>query len=1138
MPERGNTPAYAQQSMSQSPYSHSDRELLSRIGRSSGSKAGYKQLVRELGLGGGRERRLLVEQLTRIVARGELRQLEPGLWAMPKATGEASVSGELRQLDANGKRGAGTGRWQGSEAATRNGRERLQSGRLELHRDGYGFVRPEAGRGSGASGVRSNSSAGQGATAAADIFIPPTALHGAMHGDLVLVEEDAAARDGRRSGRIARVLTRRNPTLVGIFYYSRPHGRRTSSRYAEEGRAPRGNFVQPLDERLGGPVEVAEGDEQVSRGTESQHRTLGTEAYQAQRRGKRAGSEAAAIAIFGSGEPFAAPDSDALMTEAQAADKDSTGLEERWPLEGLAVEVEILSFAQPGRPARGRVVEVLGPPDGFGVDVEIVIRKHAIPHTFPAHVLAEAEERSGESVGTLDEEELALRQDFRGQPVVTIDGETARDFDDAVLVRTLASGNTELQVHIADVGWYVREGSALDTEARVRGTSVYFPDRAVPMLPHALSSGMCSLLPHEDRFVLSCVMEIDGQGEIVGYRVCEGLIRSARRMTYTSVQQCLNASPDAENWNAVGERSPEKQGVDNKEGQETPIKARSVRTITPEPTAEDRAERERVGLEQPELPMAFDRMLELALRLNQKRVRRGSIDFDLPEPVVEFDPDGNMKAIVRSERGWAHRLIEEFMLSANECVATWLTGQAIPSIYRIHEMPDPKRVVEFEETAAGFGQTLGIGALPVKRMTMKSDRRDLQRRSAEGRRGGAAPVHELPARIPVTPQMYQGLVRRIQGTPEERILAYLMLRSLKQARYAEKNEGHFALASPCYTHFTSPIRRYPDLIVHRLLRTMLRSGADGHGGAIRSGDPQPWAAELARSQGKHAGAAPRAAKAVAPMPIAAFQRPESSPPTAVESATRPFKRARRPGRIGWSQESESGSVQARSHVDASDLEAEFLRRDEDTDQVEMAKRVAEPAESSQSERRFATPPPRHAEPISAEELADIAVESSQAERRAADAERELIEWKKMKFMAGRIGEDFRGIILSITKYGFFVELDELFIEGLVPLSSLTGDFYSFRDTDRTICGARTEHCFQIGDRVEVVLDRIDRQQRRLQFALLPGTEPAGKAGGSIRAGKSEAKKAKAEARRQEKLAAKPKAAKMAKKPKSKARRKG
>jgi ribonuclease R len=920
--------------MSRGPYSRSDRELLERIRRSANGRAGYKQLIRELGLGGGQERRLLLEQLTRMVGRGELIRAEGEAWAVPEAVLPARET-------VPGKDGA-------PGPLGRSGRERLVSGKLDLHRDGFGFVRPEGGE---------------------DIFIPPNEISGAMQGDLVLVDEAPPSRDGRRSGRIVRVLTRRNPTVVGIFHYARNQGRQRGGRDLRDFglNEPRGNFVRPFDERVAGWIEIPEGAEVIAATAESEHRMLGEEAQ---------------------------------VQRTQWEPKDP-----RWPLEGLAVDVELTQFPSQGRPARGRIIEVLGPPDAFGMDVEIVIRKHHLPHTFPTKVIVEAHERAEETVARLDADELARREDFRGLPIVTIDGETARDFDDAVLVRPLENGNTELQVHIADVSSYVQPETALDTEARVRGTSVYFPDRAVPMLPHALSSGMCSLLPNEDRLVQSCVMEIDPRGEIVGYRVCEGIIRSVRRCTYTSVQKCLNASPNAQQWNAS-------------------------ETITPEASAEDFGERERVAAEQPQIPAAFDTMLELALRLNAKRQRRGSIDFDLPEPVVEFDPDGNMKAIVRSERGWSHRLIEEFMLSANECVATWLRDQGIPSIYRIHEMPDPKRILEFEETAAAFGQTLGIGALPVKRLTMKADRRDSLRSSARGR--GARDVrrdvkqHEIPESIPVTPQMYQRLVRRISGHPEERILAYLMLRSLKQARYSEQNEGHFALASPCYTHFTSPIRRYPDLIVHRLLRAMLRDGADARGGAIRSDDPQPW---VVAASGHRAN-------------------------------TNQIQRSFAPLRMT-----------AKSGNDI-------------------------------------------AGPIAAQELSDIAVESSLAERRAADAERELMEWKKMRFMADKVGDDFKAIILSVTKYGFFVELDELFIEGMVPIGSLVGDHYSFRDTDRTICGARTGHCFRVGERVEVILDRVDRQQRRLQFALVPGTEPA--APGSSRKAPREEKRTKVKTKKRRK----------------------
>jgi ribonuclease R len=386
----------------------------------------------------------------------------------------------------------------------------------------------------------------------------------------------------------------------------------------------------------------------------------------------------------------------------------------------------------------------------------------------------------------------------------------------------------------------------------------------------------------------------------------------------------------------------------------------------------------------------FKHMYQLALKLNAKRHCRGSIDFDLPEPVIEFDPDGNMQSIVRSERGWAHRLIEEFMLSANECVARWIESNSIPGIYRIHETPAPKRILDFEETASGFGYSLGFSSLPVKRMTMKSDRRDVRR---EGR-GRQARTHEVVESIPVTPQMYQRLTAKIAGKPEERILSYLMLRSLKQARYSEKNEGHFALASPCYTHFTSPIRRYPDLIVHRLVRDLIHAGADTHGTAILSSDPQPWQ-------------------------------------QATQSVTHTKIAARRPE-----------------------------------------------AYSS--------------EPIPEAELSAIAVESSQAERRADDAERELMEWKKMRFMEDRVGDDFQGIILSCTKYGFFVELDELFIEGLVPIASLNGwgsdERFVFRDTDKQIVSTRTGRAFKMGQRVHVLLDRIDREQRRLQFALVPSGE--------------------------------------------------
>ncbi len=413
------------------------------------------------------------------------------------------------------------------------------------------------------------------------------------------------------------------------------------------------------------------------------------------------------------------------------------------------------------------MIEVLGDPDDFGVDVEMMIRKHQLPRIFPDNVLAEAR-----AVAHLDHVEANRRRDFRGLPIVTIDGETARDFDDAVLVHERADGGYELQVHIADVAEYVRAGTDLDLEARLRGTSVYFPDRAIPMLPQELSTDICSLRPSEDRLVLSCIMQLDSEGRIESYEIVEGVIRSAARMTYTDVTQFSKAMPRRE---------------------------RGTHALVPE----------------------FERMQHLAGLMNKRREERGSIDFDLPEPVIEFDEQGQMRGVTKSERTWANRLIEEFMLAANECVATWLEDLGVPSLYRIHEKPEPRRVVQFEELAASFGYSLGLGALPVKRIQTRGERRDAQRSGRKVR------THEVPEDIAVTPRMYQKLAARIEGKPEERILSYLMLRSLRQARYSEINEGHFALAAPTYTHFTSPIRRYPDLIVHRIAKALLRAGVDG-----------------------------------------------------------------------------------------------------------------------------------------------------------------------------------------------------------------------------------------------------------------------------------------------------------------------
>jgi ribonuclease R len=641
-----------------------------------------------------------------------------------------------------------------------------------------------------------------------DIYIPKDGAHRGMHGDRVGVRILRVDPDGRAHGEIVDVLRRAHPTIVGEFHIKRKSA-----------------VVVPHDDRIRQWVRIPEGME------------LPTANPLAHRVGARA-------------------------VEVESVED----------LEGMIVTAEILDFGEDGERPVGRIVEVLGRPDSFGIDVEILIRSHHIPHEFPDDVL----EQAAALPGPIPPEEIARRRDFRELDIVTIDGETARDFDDAVWVDRLANGNFALQVHIADVSHYVRPGTPIDREALLRGTSVYFPDRAVPMLPVELSTDQCSLRPQEDRLVLSALLEIDSRGDVVSQDFTQGVIRSAERMTYTAVHGVLE-----------GDRA---------------LCDRYARLIP-----------------------RFELMRELALILNRKRVKRGSIDFDLPEPLLEFDEFGEMTGVTRAPRNIAHRLIEEFMLAANEAVASHLEATGAAMIYRIHERPDPKRVLEFEDVAAHFGYSLGAGATPVKRLrgeTLALDNPNLTSRN------------------------YQKLVAKIAGKPEERILSYLMLRSLKQARYSENNVGHFALAAPSYTHFTSPIRRYPDLIVHRILH---------------------------------------------------------------------------------------------AHLDGKMYDSN---------------------------------------------LRAVAESSSETERRAAEAERELVEWKKVKFMIDRVGDEFDALIISTTRFGFFVELEDLFIEGLVPMEMLLGDRFRYHENTRKIIGERSRRQFSIGDKVRIRLDRVDAVEKKLQFSLV------------------------------------------------------
>ena len=874
----------------------SEQAILRKMEKQPKQSAGFKQLVHEFGVR-GHDRRALSEMLAEMVGKGMLRA-DADRFSLPKAV------------------------------ASRN----QITGRLSMHRDGYGFVIPDRGQ--------------AGGRFEGDVFINPHAIGSAMHGDHVLVELGAIRQDGRAEGRILRVLGRQHTTVVGTFHSGRKY-----------------NYVIPIDEKIKLDIIIPHGAEVLPGSSpaslaSSKHRVLGEEAR------KRATN------IF--------------------------------DLDGMVVDVEITDWPSPTQSPKGRIIEVLGHEDDFGVDVEIVIRKHHLPNKFPAEVLEEAQQVEEIIAST----ELKHRRDYRNLPIVTIDGETARDFDDAVFVRHKSNGNFELQVHIADVSHYVTDGSALDEEARLRGNSVYFPDRAVPMLPIELSTNICSLRPQVDRLVMSCIIEIDHHGEILGYELSEGVIRSAERMTYTDVNALLEGD-------AVLRKRYER------------------------------------------LADVFELMRELATILNRKRQRRGAIDFDMPEPEIEFDEFGLMKAITRSERNFAHRLIEEFMLSANECVASYLEDKGVASIFRIHEKPEPRKVMEFERIAAGFGYSLGVGNLPVKKFSYTDDRRP---RRGEGRRGrGGQRRHEveIPEEIHITPRMYQKLAQKIAGTPEERILSFLMLRSLKQARYSEKNEGHFALAAPTYTHFTSPIRRYPDLIVHRILRAILR-------------DPE-----------KHSVLAVSKTMALQNKGVPHPSPSREGAPTA--SGTVAHSESPSP----WSKRADRKSRSGQEY-----RPNQFSGPEGRTNLAQRGSAGNQAAFSRNSRRDGRDVPEEETGPIPESVLHEIAEESSQSERRADEAERELMEWKKVKFMADRVGEDFDALIISVTKYGFFVELVDMFIEGLVPIGTLDDDRYVYHDDTKQIVGQHTGKTYSLGDRVRVLLDRIDPVERKLSFAVVPEEPPA------------------------------------------------
>ena len=526
--------------------------------------------------------------------------------------------------------------------------------------------------------------------------------------------------------------------------------------------------------------------------------------------------------------------------------------------------VEITRWPTPTRGPLGRITEVLGGIDEPGVDNEIIIRKYGIPDAHSEEAVTEA----GRLGSEVRERDLKGRTDFRHLTTVTIDGEHARDFDDAITLDRMSSGNYWLGVHIADVAHYVPEGSALDQEAYDRATSVYFPDRAVHMFPSELSTGLCSLNPHVDRLVQSCLMEIDPKGTVVRYELHDGVIHSDARMTYNDVNAILT--------------------------DEDPEVSAKYQALVP----------------------LFRDMRGLFEILNRRRRRRGSIDFDLKEPEIVLDDEGMVAAIIALERNVAHRIIEECMLVANETVAQHLDDHNVPTLYRIHEPPDPLKVAEFEDFISTLGYSLGADGEDVK------------------------------------PKAFQKLVDRMRGTPEEKPIAFLMLRTMQKARYDENNLGHFGLAAKSYTHFTSPIRRYPDLVVHRTLR-----------------------------EGRHGG---------------------------------------------MSED----------------------RREELTD-----------------------------------DLPEIARHTSERERRADDAERELVQWKKVRFMADKVGDEFDGYVTGVSAFGLYIELIEHFVEGMVHVSTMADDYYRFVEKSHFLKGENTGKVYRLGDRVTVQVIKVDMERRQVDLGL-------------------------------------------------------
>ncbi len=534
-------------------------------------------------------------------------------------------------------------------------------------------------------------------------------------------------------------------------------------------------------------------------------------------------------------------------------------------VEGHKVIAEITEWPNDSKSATGMITQILGHRNDPGVDILSIIYKHGIAIEFPEDVLNQANKISD----TVEEKDLHKRRDLRADMAITIDGADAKDLDDAIAVVKNEDGTYTLSVHISDVSYYVTENSPMDEEAYERGTSVYLTDRVIPMLPHKLSNGICSLNPGVDRLTLSCVMKIDRNGKVIENEIFESVINSKERMTYTEVYKIIEEKDE-----------------------ELVAKYASI------------------------VPMLND-MADLAKILKTKRIDRGAIDFDFKESKVLVDDEGWPTDVVLVERTVSEKLIEEFMLAANETIAEHFHWLQVPFIYRIHENPKAEKLQKFFEFLTNFGVVV---------------------------KGTGNDVH---------PRALQEIVESIQGMPEETVISTMLLRSMQQAKYFEESLGHFGLSTDFYTHFTAPIRRYPDLIVHRLIRTYL------------------------------------------------------------------------------------------------------IEKDLSPKTIEHWNAV----------------------------LTEIAEHTSERERRAVDAERDTESLKQAQFMLDKIGEEFEGVISSVTNFGLFVELENT-IEGLVHVSYMTDDYYRFDDRQMMMIGEHTGKQFRIGAEVTVRVVAVKPEESAIDFELV------------------------------------------------------